>query len=70
MKHVFLDTIPLEIKDGVLYISIKYGTAIHKCPCGCGNEIVTPFEEKFGWIFSYNGKTLVIGIYPAKVIIG
>jgi hypothetical protein len=58
MKHVFLDTIPLEIKDDVLYISIKYGTAIHKCPCGCGNEIVTPFDEKFGWVFSYNGKTV------------
>ena len=58
MKHVFVDTIPQEAKDGVLYISLKYGTAIHKCPCGCGNEIVTPFDEICGWILSYNGKTV------------
>ncbi|SRR5574344_326347 len=58
MKHIFVETIPREIQENMLYISIKYGTAIHKCLCGCGNEIVTPFDEKNGWILSYNGKTV------------
>ena len=34
--------IPEYIEEGVLYVSTKYGTAIHKCCCGCGEEVVTP----------------------------
>lgn len=37
------------MKDGVLYISEKYGTAIHLCACGCGQQTVTPFHHSKGW---------------------
>lgn len=37
-----VETIPERIEEGTLYISTRYRTAIHKCCCGCGNEIVTP----------------------------
>lgn len=37
----FVELIPPNIQDGVLYISEKYGTAIHKCCCGCGMKVVT-----------------------------
>lgn len=37
----FVEIMPSEIKDGVLYISEKYSTAIHKCCCGCGMKVVT-----------------------------
>ncbi len=30
--------------ERTLYISIPYVTAAHKCPCGCGEEIVTPLS--------------------------
>ena len=40
----FVELIPTQIEDGVLYISEKYGTAIHKCCCGCGSEVVTPLS--------------------------
>lgn len=38
----FVEFIPSTLQDGVLYISQKYGTAAHKCCCGCGIKIVTP----------------------------
>lgn len=37
----FVELIPREIHEGVLYISEKYGTASHKCCCGCGMKVVT-----------------------------
>ena len=65
MKHCFVDNIPdkSEMKNGTLYISLKYNVAIHKCACGCGNEVVTPLDEPNGWVLSYNGKS--ISLYPS-----
>lgn len=45
----YVEYIPKELKPGILYISNKYKTAIHLCPCGCGLETVTPFGNTFGW---------------------
>lgn len=36
---------------------MEYGTAIHKCVCGCGNEVVTPFSPT-DWELSYNGESV------------
>lgn len=52
-----MTNIPDRLKDGVLYISIEHCTAIHKCACGCGNEVVTPFSPT-GWSLTFNGKTV------------
>jgi hypothetical protein len=38
----FVDTIPDRLEEGVLYICERYRTAVHKCCCGCGEEVVTP----------------------------
>lgn len=48
LKPVFVDEIPSAINFGDLYISRKYSTATHLCPCGCGGEVVTPLKEN-GW---------------------
>ena len=42
MRPEFVDVIPDIVRDGVLYISQEYSTAVHKCCCGCGQEVVTP----------------------------
>jgi len=42
IEPVFVEIIPKPIEDGKLYISQKYRTAVHRCCCGCGNEVVTP----------------------------
>jgi len=44
LRHKFVDLIPDQLEGGVLYICERYGTAIHKCFCGCGEEVVTPLS--------------------------
>ena len=57
LQHKFVEFIPEVIEEGVLYISLAYCTAIHKCVCGCGNEVVTPFSPT-DWEITFNGKTV------------
>lgn len=54
--------IPDELELGVLYYSKKYGIASHLCPCGCGNEIVTPLD-KFEW--KLNVKKGKLSLFPS-----
>ncbi|HKY09689.1 MAG TPA: DUF6527 family protein [Candidatus Binatia bacterium] len=42
LKHKFVTAIPETLEEGTLYVSLEYRTVIHKCCCGCGQEIVTP----------------------------
>ncbi len=53
----FVTLMPDELKDGILYISIKYRVAIHKCCCGCGEDVVTPLSP-LRWEFTFNGETI------------
>lgn len=57
MQHRFVEIIPDVVEDDVLYISLKYCTAIHKCACGCGNEVVTPISPT-DWKLIFDGKTV------------
>lgn len=57
LTHKFVEFIPEEIEEGILYISISFSTAIHKCVCGCGNEVVTPISRK-GWKLSFDGESV------------
>jgi len=56
-QHRFVDFIPDRIDEGVLYISLDYGTVIHKCACGCGNEVNTPLTPN-DWKMIYNGDAI------------
>jgi hypothetical protein len=38
----FIELAPSELKEGVLYLSMVYASAIHKCCCGCSEKVVTP----------------------------
>ena len=58
-QHKFVEFIPDSIEDGIIYISIQYCTAIHKCVCGCGNEVVTPFSPN-DWKLTFNGKAITL----------
>lgn len=57
IQFKFVEFIPSELEEGVLYISIEYKTAIHKCVCGCGNKVVTPLTPT-DWEITYDGKTV------------
>ena len=55
----FVEFIPSNLKEGVLYISKKYGTAAHKCCCGCGIKIVTPITPT-DWRLTVSGNTVTL----------
>lgn len=44
LKPQYVELMPKVIEEGVLYISQKYATAVHKCCCGCGEKVVTPLK--------------------------
>lgn len=57
IDHVFVDTIPNELLENTLYISIKYKTVVHLCCCGCGFEVVTPLSPT-DWKMTFDGETV------------
>ena len=62
LQHKFVEFIPEKVEEGVLYISIEYCTTIHKCVCGCGNEVVTPLSPT-DWKLEFNGKS--VSLHPS-----
>ena len=57
IQYKFVEYIPEILEEGILYISIEYCTAIHKCVCGCGNEVVTPISPT-DWELRFDGKSV------------
>jgi hypothetical protein len=62
IRPEFVNFIPDVVEEGVLYISTKFATAIHKCPCGCGEIVVTPIRPA-DWTLEWNGDT--VSLYPS-----
>jgi hypothetical protein len=56
ISPMFVKAVPEELEDGILYVS-EYGTAVHKCCCGCGSEVVTPIGPT-GWKLIRQGPTV------------
>lgn len=59
LTPVYFEEIPQQIENGILYISEKYGDAIHLCACGCGIQAVTPLGDG-GWTLTkQDGKVTI-----------
>ena len=56
-EHEFVEYIPDHLLEGRLYVSIPYGTVVHKCACGCGEEVVTPLGPA-EWRILYDGRSI------------
>ncbi len=56
-KHQFVDRIPERIADNVLYICLECNITIHKCACGCGEEVALPLDPR-QWKLIYDGETV------------
>lgn len=54
----FFNVIPEELEPGILYVSMKYSTAIHLCVCGCGQRVVTPFAPN-EWKLHFDGSVTI-----------
>ena len=53
----FVKQVPSPLEDGVVYVSIEFGTVIHKCCCGCGDKVVTPLTP-VDWTLIYDGQSI------------
>lgn len=62
LTYEFVELIPEELKERTLYISCTHCTAMHKCCCGCGREVVTPLSPT-GWELTFDGKA--VSLYPS-----
>jgi hypothetical protein len=58
----FVEFVPRELEEGVLYISERFQTASHLCACGCGERVVTPLTP-VDWQLKVEGKT--VSLYPS-----
>jgi Family of unknown function (DUF6527) len=55
--HEFVEFVPENLADGVVYVSIEYATASHNCMCGCGSKIITPLAPN-RWSITFDGETV------------
>ena len=62
MEPSFVDIVPNDLEDGKLYISLKYRTVVHRCACGCGEEVNTPLHPT-GWAITFDGAT--VDLWPS-----
>ncbi len=62
LNHVFIDKIPDELEEGVLYVSSRFRVIMHLCCCGCKEKVVTPLSPA-RWKMTFDGNT--ISIYPS-----
>lgn len=62
VSHEFVEFVPSELAEGVVYVSIPYGTAVHLCACGCGNKVVTPISPA-EWKLVYDGES--VSLHPS-----
>lgn len=58
----FVTNVPRSLEPGVLYVSMEFGTAVHACCCGCGEQIVTPLTPR-DWSLLYDGQT--VSLWPS-----
>ena len=59
LRHEFVEFVPEQLEEGVLYISMRFATAAHLCACGCGNKVVTPFTPT-DWKLIFDGDTVSV----------
>jgi hypothetical protein len=62
LEHRFVGDMPETLEPGVLYVSMRYATAIHLCCCGCGREVVTPFAPA-QWHMTFDGES--VSLHPS-----
>ena len=56
---VWVERIPDELEEGMLYINANGRTLRHLCPCGCGETITTSLHPK-GWFMLFDGVSVTL----------
>lgn len=63
MRVEYVKRRPNQLEEGVLYICKECEVAFHLCPCGCGEEVVTPLGNE-GWQLLEH-EDGVVSLYPS-----
>ena len=58
----FVEFMPKVLDEGVLYVSMTYATASHRCFCGCGMKVVTPLSPT-DWRLTFDGDS--VSLHPS-----
>ncbi len=58
----FIDQIPRQLEEGVLYVSEPFSFSAHLCACGCGSKVDTPIGPT-DWKLSVHND--VVSLYPS-----
>lgn len=62
IRHEFVEFVPAQLEEGMIYISLDYATASHLCACGCGSRVVTKLAPD-EWRIIFDGKT--VSLWPS-----
>ena len=62
LRPEFVECVPEQLKEGVLYISQRFRLCSHKCCCGCGEEVVTPLSPA-EWTLTREGE--LVSLWPS-----
>lgn len=62
LEHRFVKHVPEKLEPGVLYVSMEFGSIVHSCCCGCGEEVVTPLTPT-DWKMMFDGET--VSLWPS-----
>lgn len=54
LEPVFVEFMPTNLDEGMLYISTTHATVSHLCVCGCGERVVTPLGPA-DWTLHFDG---------------
>jgi hypothetical protein len=57
LTHEFVEYIPDDLEGGTIYVSMALAIVVHKCCCGCGNEVVTPLSPT-DWKLIFDGQSI------------
>lgn len=57
LRHRFVEFMPEMLEEQTLYVSMQYAMVMHKCCCGCGNDVVTPLSP-IDWKLIFDGKSI------------
>lgn len=57
LRFEFVKSIPEQLAERTLYVSMDYATVVHRCCCGCGREVVTPLSPT-DWKLIYDGASI------------
>ena len=52
-----MEYIPENLNEGTVYVCMRFATVVHKCCCGCGNEVVTPLSPT-DWTLVFDGQSI------------